>query len=212
MRVKALRAIALRACPEMERAALAETLDARDAHARQGARAQASGAAWEAWLTAQHQLAEHLGIVHWIRKVGPPSTAHVVGGRVQHDARGRMLAAVTGTALPDYVGVLRGGRALVVEAKRRTGRLHADPAHRDGIAAHQQAILRATSAAGGVALVVVEFVRASGPTRFAVPWERLEERWTCVRGGPRSVGPTELAGCDVPPWGCYLQRFDEVCG
>ena len=58
----------------------------------------------------------------------------------KRDHRGRLLAAIDGKAPPDYIGILRGGRALVVEAKRRTGRLRRDDA-RDGIPAHQTAWL-----------------------------------------------------------------------
>lgn len=188
-----LRAASLASCPPSQRAALAAQLDARDRARRAAIAARASGDTLETWLDAQHRAALAAGVLVRVGHYGP---AAVVTGK--RDARGRLLAAIEGTAPPDYLGILRGGRALVVEAKRRTGRLRCDDG-REGIAAHQREWLDAAHRSGALALVVVEFVRAAGATRYAVPWGDVP--WA-----GDSVGPVELA-----PWrigaGVYLSRW-----
>ena len=127
-----------------------------------------------------------LGILVRVGHYGPAAT--ITGKR---DARGRLLAAIDGKAPPDYLGILRGGRALVVEAKRRTGRLRRDDS-REGIPAHQAAWLDAADRCGALALVVVEFVRAAGATRYAVPWGEIP--WEGDSVGPSALAPWRVQG------------------
>ena len=181
-----LRAAALAACPPSQREELARTLDARAAHRRTGIAARASGDTLEHWLDAQHEAALALGILVRVGHYGPAAT--ITGKR---DARGRLLAAIDGKAPPDYLGILRGGRALVVEAKRRTGRLRRDDS-REGIPAHQAAWLDAADRCGALALVVVEFVRAAGATRYAVPWGEIP--WEGDSVGPSALAPWRVQG------------------
>lgn len=187
------------AVPPSELPALDRALAARAEHAAHGAAAHAAGESFEAWCAAQHRYAIEHGHALVIEKIGAPSEPHVEGGRVQFDGRGRLLAAISGTAPPDYLGATR-DRMLVIEAKHRAGRLHRDRERPDGtidragIARHQRdALTRYAQCAAALVLVVVEFERAAGPLRFAVPWTVLDTFWTSVRGGPPSVGPKELA-------------------
>lgn len=188
-----LRAATLAACPPSQRAALARTLTAHDAHVAAGHAARASGDTLERWLDAQHAAALAAGILVRVGHFGPAST--ITGKR---DHRGRLLAAIDGKAPPDYIGILRGGRALVVEAKRRTGRLRRDDS-RDGIPAHQTAWLDDAHRSGAVAIVVVEFVRAAGVTRHAIPWGEIP--WEGDSVGPSTLAPWRVDG------GLYLARW-----
>ncbi len=163
------------------------------------AAAQAAGASLEHWLGQQHRVAASLGLAH-VRHVGPP-VAHG-GSRGQH-------LKVIGLGPADYQGVLRGGRALAVEAKSRDGRLS-----RADIPEHQQRDLQRVSDLGGLALLVVEVRRAQ--LIAAVPWAEVpwtvRER-TLGRGKPserverpETIGAEELAAWRVVA-GCYLRRW-----
>jgi hypothetical protein len=172
------------------------------AHARRdqaratGRAAQISGETFEGWCDGQHEAAKARGWLSWVDHYGP-AVQHLSGGAVR----------VVGHAPPDYVGQLRGGRALLVEAKRRTGRLAIGGDGRDAIRPHQVTRLAEAEAGGGLALVLVEFVRAAGVDRYAAPWSAVVRAATAPRGAAvPSVGPVELA-----PWrvvgGCYLEPF-----
>lgn len=201
------------AAPPAERAAVERAARAQELHRQQGASAHASGEGWEAWLSTQHALAVTAGLVAWVEKVGAPTQPHLADGRAQFDARGRLVSVVTGTAPTDYLGVLADGRGLVVEAKRRRGRLTRDRERpdgsedRSGIARHQRELLDSAHRVGALALVVVEFERARGAVRCAVPWGELGARWTSVRGGALSVGPEELEDWRLADGTLYLARF-----
>lgn len=161
------------------------------------AAAQSSGAAFEAWCDEQHRAARAAGWLVWVDHYGP---------EVRHIVRGRYK--IVGPAPPDYLGQLRGGRTLLVEAKRRTGRLLIEGDDRDAILPHQATRLALAEAGGGAALVLVEFIRADGVTRCAAPWSAVVAAARSPRGGPRSVGPEDLT-----PWlaatPCYLAPFVE---
>ena len=115
------------------------------------AAAQSSGAAFEAWVDGQHRVAKAAGHLVWVDHYGP-EVQHLSGGAVR----------VVGHAPPDYLGQLRGGRVVLVEAKRRTGRLAIEGTDRDAIIPHQAARLADAEAGGAVSLVLVEFERAAG--------------------------------------------------
>lgn len=176
-----------------------------DAHARRdraratARTAQAAGGGFEAWCDAQHGAARALGWLVWVDHYGPAVQFLGGGG-----------ARVVGKAPPDYLGQLRGGRTLIVEAKRRTGRLALGGDGRDAIKAHQAERLAEAEAGGALALVLVEFERAGGAERFAAPWSAVARAATSPRGAAvPSVGPVELA-----PWRvvtpCYLAPWMEV--
>lgn len=178
-----------------------------DSHARRdraratSRTAQAAGGGFEAWCDAQHGAARALGWLVWVDHYGPAVQFLGGGG-----------ARVVGKAPPDYLGQLRGGRTLIVEAKRRTGRLALGGDGRDAIKAHQAERLAEAEAGGGLALVLVEFVRAAGVERFAAPWSVVAAVATTPRGAVRrSVGPLELAAWRVQH-DCYLAPFVGAAG
>jgi hypothetical protein len=222
VRVEPGRAALLRFQPPENRAALAEYFDRSDRARSQGRAANASGRAGERWVDDHHERALERGLVVVVDHVGPPTQPHVVRGQLARDQRGRVLAAVTGLAPPDYLGCTADGRALAVEAKRREGRLGAPLSDdelaggvdaRDALERHQAEYLAAVGRAGGLALVVVTFVRRVRglpvATRHAVPWRELAGRWRSPRGGRLSVGPEDLE--DYQARGdCYLLPFCEA--
>jgi hypothetical protein len=88
--------------------------------------AHARGGELEAWLSAKHERALARGLLAKMAHVGPPSEPHVVGGVLQRDRRGRVLAAITGVGPADYQGQLPGGRSVALEAKSRAGPVAVD--------------------------------------------------------------------------------------
>lgn len=167
----------------------------RAAHRAQGKTAQAEGGAFEDWMEAQHAWALAAGWLAWVDHYGP-AVRHLPDGTVR----------VVGKAPPDYLGQLKGGRVVLVEAKRRTKRLELEGEDRAAIRPHQARRLAEAEAGGGLALVVVEFVRAAGVTRHAVPWSEILRAGTRPRGGRLSVGPDDVARwrivtpCYLAPW------------
>lgn len=164
-----------------------------------GAAEQSAGAAWEAWCAGQHRAAVAAGWLVWVDHYGP---------EVRHLRQGAYR--IVGKAPPDYLGQLAGGRILVVEAKRRGGRLILGGDSRDAIEEHQMRRLRETERGGGLALVLVAFERAAGVTRYAAPWSAVDAAARRPRGGAwPSIGPEDLDGwqCVSP---CYLARWAGV--
>ena len=191
-----LRALQVAACPPGEREGLVRALGRREAHRAQGRAADANGRRLEAWLNDQHARALATGVAH-VRKVG----ADVVVGR------GGLPCAWAGPGPADYLGTLRGGRSLAVEAKSVAKRLS-----RVAVLEHQARDLERTAALGGLALLVVE-LRHVGPrgTVYAVEWSRVPWRVTkaTICGAVQTretVGAEELAGCEVGA-GLYLGRW-----
>lgn len=205
--------------PPENRAAVAEYFERQGRARAQGRAANAAGRVGEAWVDDHHERALERGLVVVVDHVGPPTQPHVVRGQLARDQRGRVLAAITGLAPPDYLGCCSDGRALAVEAKRREGRLGA-PLSDDELAAgvdaraalerHQAEYLAAVGRCGGLALVCVTFVRRLRGlpvvTRHAVPWQELAGRWRSPKGGRLSVGPEDLEDFQVRG-DCYLATW-----
>ena len=183
---RGLRRVVARSMPADMRDALPVDDGARAAGGRA---AREHGAALERWLAGQHRAAALAGLAH-VRHVGAPVIVGA-GGRPTEWA---------GTGPADYQGVLRGGRAVAVEAKSRDRRLALSD-----VAAHQRADLESVERLGGLALLVVELRVAS--SIYVVPWGRVG--WRRMRAGAAdvSVGPDELAlwrwtgGLYLAPWG-----------
>jgi hypothetical protein len=105
----------------------------------------------------------------------------VIGGTAK-DGRGRtgFRGAFGGKATVDFVGVVAGGRAVLIESKATAEqRIRCSV-----IAAHQRADLDAAHAVGALCIVVVEVYASPLPSVYVVPWSR----WP-VRG---SMGADEL--------------------
>jgi len=114
------------------------------------------GMDFEAALALQHAAYLRAGRAV-ILKLPTPWVPHWSGGKVSG-------AHVAETAAADFVGCLRGGRAIALEAKSTSsGRL---PLSR--VRPPQREYLSAVDALGGVALLVIYWRRA-GET-WAVPW------------------------------------------
>lgn len=174
------------------------------ARRRAGAVAHARGDAFEDVLAPHHAVAAAEGIAD-VRKVGAPV---VVG-------RGGKPIAWAGVGPADYVGTLRGGRSLVVEAKSFAGRLS-----RGDIAEHQREHLDACAALGGLALLalnvygcgvyVVEWTAAPWRVTERVVREVVEvdgRKVTVERTAEsRTLGVEELAGHRVEGK-CYLRMW-----
>ena len=190
-RSPALRAAALRACPEGERDALARKMDAalqaRVVRTAQGRAAQAHGVTFERWLEGQHAEAVRLGLAGRIVHTGP-LVVFTRGGDPK----------VVGPGGADYQGTLAGGRSLVIEAKSRGGRLS-----RGELPQHQVADLEACASVGGLALLVFEHQPTGG--RYAMPWGSVP--WSS-RGG---IGPEECGAWEITAGErCYLVKLVEV--
>jgi len=164
------------------------TLTARQ---RGGVEARRAGDAFERWVAAQHRAALMAGDLAWIRHVSP-AVKWVGSGN-----KARVI--VIGDACADFVGMAKHGRAVVVEAKSRVGRLG-----KAQLLEQQVEQLDATAHGGGLALLLVELrhlKEAPAGPRYAVPW--AEVPWS-ARGG---VGHAELAPWLVDERDLYLRRF-----
>ena len=174
------------------------------ARRRAGAVAHARGDAFEDVLAPHHAVAAAEGIAD-VRKVGAP----VVVGR-----RGKPVEWA-GVGPADYVGTLRGGRSLVVEAKSFAGRLS-----RLDIPEHQRAHLDANAALGGLSLLALHvYTCGVYVVEWTVaPWrvtERVVREVVEVDGRKvkvertvesRTLGAEELAGHRVEGK-CYLRKW-----
>ena len=174
------------------------------ARRRAGAVAHARGDAFEDVLAPHHAVAAAEGIAD-VRKVGAP----VIVGR-----KGKPLRWA-GVGPADYVGTLRGGRSLVVEAKSFAGRLS-----RLDIPEHQRAHLDANAALGGLSLLalhvytcgvyVVEWSAAPWRVTSRVVREVVEVDGRKVKVErtveSRTLGAEELAGHRAAE-GCYLREW-----
>lgn len=167
----------------------------RAASVAQGRVAKAAGDSFEAWVDAQHEGAQYLGVLVHVSH-NQPSVRHV-GGRVVYDKK-------SGT---DYSGALADGRALAAEAKTTVYRLA-----RSAVKPNQVEQLDAVARAGGAAFLLVEFRNGNsvtgGALRCAVPW--LEVAWRRVRTA-ESIGPLDVRPEHVVRSGeCYLKRGAQV--
>lgn len=148
--------------------ALADGLDAKVAHQRQGRAAKRSGDVGEAWAHAELDAAVRAGRLVWWRAVGP---------RTRHVGSGRDLRLITvGVGPCDVVAMAAGGRTVVAEIKRgaKLWRSEVERGKRrdPAIAPHQAEQLEACSRGGGLALVAVEL---SG-RRCWLPWAGIPWR------------------------------------
>lgn len=166
-----------------------------------GRKAKAIGAAFETWIDGQHQAAHALGILAFVEKTEAHS--QVIHGRVEFIAPG----------VADYIGTLcDGGKTLAVEAKST------DDAQlmRSVVSPKQAKHLDAVAAAGGLALLLVEFRHVSQVgesyaaqvlpiyARYAVPW--LEVPWQTLRTA-ESVAEASIQQWRILADTCYLSKY-----
>lgn len=169
---------------------------AREKNEARGREAQASGRELESDIEDMHDAARTLGLAD-IEKLSVDIAVE------QSLGEGRFVGRRRGRVGADYRGVLRGGNAVVVEAKN-AGRarlpLKDDGSPRfSGVKAHQRAALERCLKLGGVALLVVRFTRAGGTTTYAVPWDAVS--------GLESIGPDDVDSWRLRPRELYLERW-----
>lgn len=154
-----------------------------------GRKKQASGAAFEAWIDAQHVAAKAMGLLGHVEHNQPHSK--VINARVVYTACG----------VADYSLLLPGGIYGAAEAKSIQG----DTLLQSLIAPKQTAHLNAVAEAGGVALLLVEFRHEDGRNnRYAIPWKLIP--WKVKRTAP-SLSEEDAAHWLVRPGKCYLDSF-----
>ncbi len=159
-----------------------------------GRLADSVGRSLEGWLNDQHLAARIAGLAN-VRKVGAPVLVNRDGKPYEWAGRGPA----------DYVGALKGGRAVAIEAKSTEGRFS-----RREVPQHQQDDLERTAKCGGLALLVLELRderRIYVSEWMHVPWRVTGARVGGVLQTRATVGAEELTGCEVPSEGLYLGRW-----
>jgi penicillin-binding protein-related factor A (putative recombinase) len=172
----------------------------REKRSEQARAAQASGQTLETELEAAHELARTLGLAD-IEKLSVPVAVE------QNLGDGRLIGKRCGRVGADYRGVLKGGVAVVIEAKNAgRGRLALVDNNKprfDGVKRHQAAALNRCVKLGGVALLVVRFKRREDcrdvESTYAVPWDAV-----C---GLDSLGPDDVSAWLWPGVGLYFERW-----
>jgi hypothetical protein len=190
------------ACPPSERAALDATTAKRARAVSAATAAQSAGQCFEAVLAEHHGCAWARGLARVVKQHVPT---------VQRRA-GVLLRTAKGDV--DYLGTLRGGRLVAIEAKSAgTGRLAlVEPTGAErtkhqhtGLRAHQAAALTAYASLGALALLVVRFVRRPRgidvATVYAVPWVEIAHL--------NDIGPDDVSAHAVSG-DCYLARYVEA--
>ena len=179
----------------------------RDSRAVATGRAnKGAGGAHESWVDLQHAAAKREGLLAHVEKNEPHS--RIAGGRVLYSSAG----------VADYTGTLAAG---TVASHLFSSRRHLSPVDgvtlateakstsaarlaRAEVKPKQAAHLDAVAAAGGLALLLVEFRGKSMPARYAVPW--AEAPWVKLRTAD-SVGEDDLGRWAVPVGASYLAMF-----
>lgn len=180
-------------------AELAANDGADDVRVRAGRRARRLGEDLERWVASYLSTAQRVGAVAWWMKVHPG----VRHARVQVDGRWGFKLVWGERAAADFVGLLPDGRMLCIECKTVEGQRLS----RAAIKPQQLAHLGAVAAAGGIALLAVEFRDEGTVTRaarqYVIPWHLVP--WATAR---TAQSLTELA---ATPWrerrGEFLARL-----
>lgn len=120
------------------------------------------GHQFESYLDELHQFYEAEGRA-LIRKVDPPT-------KVTRD-KGIFFV---GTGLPDFIGVINGGRFVVCEAKATADQRGFN---RSALKSHQRGNLDKISSLGGAAVLLLLKTPDSDSPRaeYVIPWERRDE-------------------------------------
>lgn len=150
--------------------------------------------AWEFQLERWHAQYNREGRA-LVARVHPP--AKLVRGHLVYSAKGA----------PDFMGVLSGGRALVMDAKSVLGA----SLPFSNIAAHQAAFFSRTTDRGGCAFVCVKFGHGFG----WLPWPLIQPRyqtWCRGDGAPASIKGQEFFAIGEDGWltGEFYNFFREA--
>lgn len=167
-------------------------MESRDRHYRAvlaGRRAKAAGEYWENVIGAACRWYSRMGIAE-IQKTPEPMRP------VRSLGNGKFVAYYEKMAQPDYKGTLKGGKAVVFEAKHTdSGRLL-----RDVVSSEQEAQLNRHMALGAECFVMVSF----GFERFfRIPWAVFRDMKK--RFGRKYVTPLDLGQYEVKYKGGVLR-------
>lgn len=166
---------------------------------RAGRRARRLGEDLERWVAAYLGTAQRVGAITWWMKIHPGVTHR----RVLIDGRWGFKLVWGERAAADFIALAPDGRMLAIECKSVEGQRLA----RAAIKPQQLAHLDAVDAAGGRALLAVEFRDEGAVTRtarqYVIPWREVP--WATAR---TAMSLTELA---ATPWrerrGEFLARL-----
>lgn len=125
------------------------------------------GAGWEARLLAWHQEYRVKGLA-WVVKTDPPRNLRAVGP-------------------PDFLGVLKGGRAVCFDAKDCTSSRF----NLGKIVAHQRADLDTAHRMGALSFVALRI----GGVGYRVPWEVISAE---IKRGVKSFTIRDIERISVP--------------
>lgn len=155
-----------------------------------GRRSRAAGEHWEQMIEASCNHYRLTGEAE-IRKT--PEPMKPLG---RPNGRGQFLACYTKQAQPDYKGTIKGGRAIVFEAKHTDS----DRMQRSVISAEQEKELDRHMALGAECFVMVSF----GFQRyFKIPWgafKNMKERY-----GRKYITPGDVGEYEIKYTGGYLR-------
>lgn len=141
-----------------------------------GRRSKAAGEYWENMIEATCEYYSHQGIAE-IAKTPEPMRP------IQSLGRGKFIAIFEKTAQPDYKGTLKGGGAIVFEAKHTD----ADRLQQSAVTEEQAKRLDRHSRLGAECFVIVSF----GFERyFKVPWEVFRDMK--ARYGRKYITPEDV--------------------
>lgn len=130
------------------------------------AASRSTGEHFETWLAAFFNALERDGLAA-IQKT--PEPYRQIGGT---DSKGSFRAVRTSKAQADFAGVLKGGRAVYIEAKATEG----DEIKRSRLRPDQRAFLSGREKLGAVVLTALGFQQPTGKFDvFIVPWRAWEQ-------------------------------------
>ena len=149
-----------------------------------GRHARINGQNFERLIDVACQLYKEDGVA-WIEKT--PEPMKPLG---KQNGRGQFLACYTKQAQPDYKGTLRGGRAVVFEAKHTD----AERIERSRVTEEQMEALRAHESLGAFCFVLVSF---RFEKFYRVPfhaWDDMKAKYGKVSVNEKDLAPFRICG------------------
>lgn len=159
-----------------------------------GRRSRAAGELWENMIDA---ACRHYRLKGFAEIIKTPEPMKPLGPK---NGKGQFLACYTKQAQPDYKGTLKGGRAVVFEAKHTDG----DRMQQSVISPEQEKQLDRHAALGAECFVMVSF---GFQQFFKVPWEVFRDMK--ARYGRKYITPEDVQQYRVRYIGGVLQFLKE---
>lgn len=151
---------------------------------RRGRKSQRNGKVFEKYIERSCIRYRTLGLAD-IKKT--PEPMRPVG--VLNKRMGWFKAVYDKKGQPDFLGTLKGGRSIMIEAKNTDSTLMPF----DRIARHQEKDLESTMRLGGLALVLLSF---NLKTFYCIEWSEWIKLKETI--GKKSVNEKDLAAYEVP--------------